>query len=170
MSNNPWDSFLEAPYFALVKYGTEVKLGDVPLNAKFVDMNSAERYVVTGINFNGKSCTCECVYDNIPISDMLNDKIVLIDDRDVKRPTTTVTAEGISTGDCECWCLEVSAEQYIAIKGEEDYKLELSCKEDYEKDGLEHPHKETWRLYPDDFIGDKKGKIKLTITVEDLSG
>lgn len=70
-TQNPWDrsNWRKAPYFALVKHGTEIRLGDLPLGYRFVDVDSGWRY------------DCKSEHPNA------DHKYVLIDDRDAEEIT-----------------------------------------------------------------------------------
>jgi hypothetical protein len=61
-----------------------------------------------------------------------------------------IEVEGFITGDGECWCLDVSEEQYIAICGQEDYELEMSVREG-------EPG-ERWLLYPGQIFAKAMGR------------
>lgn len=63
---------------------------------------------------------------------------------------TEISAVGIPGGDCECWCLDVSEQECIRIKGLEDYNLHKSMEDEF--------YTPVWRLYPSDFMDDVDGK------------
>ena len=87
-----------------------------------------------------------------------------------------VEFEGIPSGDCECFCWEVTEEQYRIIVGEENYQRE---KEDRKESWHENRMKEMgnppspWRIYQIDLIESMglnpfvstKMKIKMTLEV-----
>lgn len=72
-----------------------------------------------------------------------------------------VTITGTPTGDCECFCFEVTEAEYRRIKGEEAYQQELKYREEdalLRQAGLEPgevgcpPVERVWRIYPDDLL------------------
>lgn len=86
-------------------------------------------------------------------------------------------AQGIITGDCECWCLEVTEAEYKSVMGEKDWKMEWefieSRAKDYDDSDPEHAKRireevPTWRIYPDDLISKKfEGKYcRISVHVE----
>jgi len=76
--------------------------------------------------------------------------------------------EGRITGDGECWCLEVTADEYRKICGEDDYQQELEYREE-DKGGL--PPLDKWHIYPNHIFSKAmgvdfpKGKIKFRLEV-----
>jgi hypothetical protein len=56
---------------------------------------------------------------------------------------------GKLSGDCECWCLEVSEEEYRKIVGEETYLLEKRLRKEMSYDYLVE---DIWRIYPNDLM------------------
>lgn len=56
---------------------------------------------------------------------------------------------GIITGDCECWCLEVTEAEYRAVCGETAWKTEKEIRAEF--DDQQKP----WRVYPIDLIASK---------------
>lgn len=91
-----------------------------------------------------------------------------------QKPSVTVT--GSPGGDCECWCLWVTEEEYRRVVGEEGWERERQSREamaaSFREDGLESLAEETenkrWALYPDDLlslVGIKDGELStFTIT------
>jgi len=83
----------------------------------------------------------------------------------------TVVVEGKLSGDCECWCLEVSEEEYQRIAGFDAWNMEKgfreSMREDFPKD-RRGPWSGPWRLYPSDLIDASGPRVRLTIIAEDL--
>lgn len=62
---------------------------------------------------------------------------------------------GIITGDCECWCLQVTEEEYRRIVGEETYKLDKKLRKEYaESDDpfIQVMANEPWLIYPNDLM------------------
>ena len=68
-------------------------------------------------------------------------------------------------GDCECWCLFVTDEEYRRVKGEKDYKQEKEFCEEMDQ---------SMTLYPSDFFralgieDGKKIRFRLEILEEDV--
>ena len=73
-----------------------------------------------------------------------------------KTQTKTYEFQGISSGDYESFCWDVSEEDFIKIKGRTPNKYNKSI----EREGL-------YKLYPNDFYGldDPKCNIKISIEV-----
>jgi hypothetical protein len=90
--------------------------------------------------------------------------------------------EGIASGDCECFCWEVSEEEYIKVCGEEDHQRELQYRRktyEEQKEWMkeEHntpPEKQRWTIYPNDILNallDKyptNEKLKVKVSIERL--
>lgn len=84
---------------------------------------------------------------------------------------------GMPSGDCECFCFDVTEEEYRRVCGDEAWKLELettiaSEDEMREEMGLPPipPSRRRWRLYPGDILRalgvDEEGKdVTLEINV-----
>jgi hypothetical protein len=81
-----------------------------------------------------------------------------------------VEVVGKSIGDCECWCLEVSEDEYRRVVGEELHRIETEYRAGVAGDEMFAVS--VWRLYPADLLGragiDTIGspKIRLRITAE----
>jgi len=77
--------------------------------------------------------------------------------------------EGIISGDGDCWCLEVTEEEYRKICGEKDYQLEMDYRNEMIKDGFPALAGKGWRIYPSNLFqalgcGDfPKGKVKFKL-------
>ena len=76
---------------------------------------------------------------------------------------------GVATGDCECFCWEVSEEEYIRICGGEDHKME----KEYRAESTLHKDDPgaRWLIYPSSLLhkmglGDEKGKMKFKLVVD----
>lgn len=82
----------------------------------------------------------------------------------------TITIEGTPSGDGECFCMDVTKEEYIRIKGREAYDDEASYREDSNDECIRalYPSDAPWRIYPNDLIGHHGRKIKITITIEEV--
>jgi hypothetical protein len=84
--------------------------------------------------------------------------------------------EGIPSGDCECFCWEVTEEQYKDIVGEESYKMEKEFRAEswHEKRMKEIGHPPSpWRIYDIELLDkmglmDSKNKMKVKITIEEI--
>jgi len=86
----------------------------------------------------------------------------------------TKSVTGVAGGDNECFCWFVSKEEYIRIKGVEDYKMEI----DYYRDSYSARNIEgeidadllVWKIYPHDLVSDTNSSLikKYTITEEDI--
>lgn len=75
----------------------------------------------------------------------------------VKVNPQPVKITGKITGDCQCWCLEVTEEEYRRIVGEDTYKIEIECRKELENDPFmkemaEKSGPDRWLLYPSDFM------------------
>lgn len=66
-------------------------------------------------------------------------------------PADAVIATGVPGGDCECWCLDVSEEEFRRVAGDEDWRAE-------KKYGTGK-----WRLYPHHLIGHRGEKVQITV-------
>lgn len=77
----------------------------------------------------------------------------------------TTTVIGTPSGDMECWCLDLTEEEYAKFVGEKRYREELVFRKEMEKEGCPL---EKWRLYPSDLIGDHTKPIKITVIVEEI--
>jgi hypothetical protein len=91
----------------------------------------------------------------------------------------SIEFEGVASGDCECFCWEVTEEEYIKICGVEDHKRELQYRrETYEEqkewmsDEYNTPPEElVWTIYPGDILRflldnyptDEKLKFKISV-------
>jgi hypothetical protein len=64
---------------------------------------------------------------------------------------------GKITGDGQCWCMEVSEEQYRQIVGEEMYQIEKQYRKELENDEFaknlhELSGSNRWLIYPGDLM------------------
>jgi len=86
--------------------------------------------------------------------------------------------EGTPSGDNECFCWNVSEEEYIRICGKKRYRQELKYrKESYHHQRMEElgHEPEGWGIYPNDIVSaatgmdfcDKKIKVKVTMEIVD---
>jgi len=64
-----------------------------------------------------------------------------------------IEVEGFITGDGECWCLDVSEEQYIVICGEEDYEQELAWRAEENSFAPDR-----WLIYPGQIFAKAMGR------------
>lgn len=75
-----------------------------------------------------------------------------------------ITFKGKIWGDGECWCMQVSAEEYKSVVGQENYEIE--------KDVCELTDDDTFLLYPNDFINkfvtDKNKEVEITVSIKEL--
>lgn len=72
----------------------------------------------------------------------------------------SVTATGVPGGDCECWCLEVSEQEFRRVAGEREWKVE----KEYRNDPESIPTTGSpWRLYPHHLIGHRGEKVQITV-------
>lgn len=74
--------------------------------------------------------------------------------KDVIHPEAekTIIFEGIPGGDMECFCWEVTEDEYRRIMGEDDYQFELKMRKEIEEENKEWAIEnipEPWRIYPD---------------------
>jgi len=85
--------------------------------------------------------------------------------------TEIVIIEGIRSGDCECWCLDVTKETFVRIMGREpnsplpaieDFPEEPSCC--YEDSSWFN--KGYFKLYPDDIFSYANGRAVQIIMKE----
>lgn len=74
-----------------------------------------------------------------------------------KTKAGTYEFDGISSGDCESFCWDVTEETFERITGKKPNKF----KESRVNEGL-------YRLYPDDFYGFDKPKCKIKISIEPI--
>jgi len=82
------------------------------------------------------------------------------------------TFQGKISGDGECFCWQVSSDEYRRIMGVKAYKEELSYRkecakemnEDYDESEL------NWFIYPGDIVGYNYlyNEYKFTVTIEDV--
>jgi hypothetical protein len=81
-----------------------------------------------------------------------------------------ITIEGIPSGDGECFCLDVTPEEYIRFKGKESYDTEAAFREDFNKECMRemYPSDAPWRIYPNDLFKPHGKKVKITITIEEV--
>ena len=62
-----------------------------------------------------------------------------------------ITITGTWSGDNECFCWEVSEEEYIRICGKDSYDMEMKIQKEMREDGI--PTGDIiWRLYPGDLL------------------
>lgn len=76
--------------------------------------------------------------------------------------TDSVVVTGRATGDGECWCLEVTEDEYRRVVGEDEYLREKTIRE--VNAGTRWAESD-WRLYPDDLfraIGQERADSPIT--------
>jgi len=87
---------------------------------------------------------------------------------------SSISFIGTSGGDCECFCWFVSKEEYIKIKGQEDYDNEIRFTREFAKDlGKEYIEADIcWSIYPSDLLTEEvkesQKKFKYTLVVEEV--
>jgi hypothetical protein len=74
-----------------------------------------------------------------------------------------VEVTGIPSGDGECWCLVVTEEEYLRVRGAFWHEAETRCRAALLDAGLEHE----WRLYPNALLPEAlTGTVRLRVEVE----
>ncbi len=70
-----------------------------------------------------------------------------------------VTITGKPTGDCECWCFEVTEDEYRRIVGEDMYQIDKHFREQMKNDpqalewsGKIREGEERYTIYPNDIM------------------
>ena len=84
--------------------------------------------------------------------------------------------EGTPSGDCECFCWEVTEEMYKAIVGEESYQMEKEYREEsiHEQRMNEMGNPPSpWRIYNIDLLSkmglmDSQKKMTIKMVVEEI--
>lgn len=76
-----------------------------------------------------------------------------------------VTVVGVPTGDGECWCLQVTEQEYRKVVGKEKYRQELKFRAD-ERAYIARAEKRPWLLYPGDLIGHEESGHKVQLTIK----
>jgi len=81
----------------------------------------------------------------------------------------TVAFEGKPSGDGECFCFEVSEDEYIGFLGKERHAEEVAYREEANKEtgGEMYSSKSPWRIYPHMLFGGKN--LRITITTEEIT-
>lgn len=79
--------------------------------------------------------------------------------------TKVVEVVGIPSGDCECWCLEVTEAEYRRVMGAKEHREAVAERKRF---GVTSPR---WLLYPDDLMAlagvgiNEDRPVRLTLTV-----
>ena len=75
--------------------------------------------------------------------------------RKTKMTKKQIKCKGTPFSDCECFCWDLTEDEYRKLVGEEWYQRELGWRnhfrKEHKKDGIEY-YEEPWRIYPDDLI------------------
>ena len=83
----------------------------------------------------------------------------------------SIEINGELSGDGECWCLNVTPEEYKRIFGEKEYQQELSYRLEFEQEfGRANKIPDIsaikWRIYPGEIfrvLGQTEGPVKFKI-------
>jgi len=78
-----------------------------------------------------------------------------------------VEVTGRMSGDCECFCFDVTEEEYRRIVGEKFYQLEKKYREEG-KGTFNHEFEQPWRIYPTDLLGNSDSTVKVKMTIEKI--
>jgi len=82
----------------------------------------------------------------------------------------SISITGIPSGDGECFCFDVTEEEYIRIKGEKyhadevTYRKEMNDETEREIYSSDSP----WRIYPNDIFGNVKEPIHVSVTIKEV--
>lgn len=98
------------------------------------------------------------------------------DNKDTTQPTETkktIIFEGVPHGDIECFCWEVTEDEYRRVMGEDDYQFELKTRKEREEENKKWAIErgvESWYIYPD-YLIDKlkisKRSMRFTLIVNE---
>lgn len=73
---------------------------------------------------------------------------------------------GVISGDGECWCMQVSEEEFRRINGDADADLELGIHIEMHEEINQPVPEMDWRIYPNDLLPPEVRGKKVTLEVK----